>query len=129
MKSNEIDSLTVETQDFMKSVRNALKKAGALDRADCGALHILQTEYETYILAEKEIKKNGLVQVGKYGLTANPAINIKDKSCHQVLALMKEFGLTAKARQHIKKLDTPDEETPLDSFLKGQMDKARKESR
>ena len=46
-----------------------------------------------------------------------------------LLHFMKEFGLTAKARQHIKKLDTPDEETPLDSFLKGQMDKARKESR
>jgi phage terminase small subunit len=54
-------------------------------------------------------------------LLPNPLIKIAKDSQVAAMVILKEFGLTAKARTKLPQLTTETEDSPLDAFLKAQL--------
>lgn len=117
--------MRAETKKFMEAVKRRLKEANALDETDYAALLLLERGLDSFLCAGEEIDKNGLLQMGKYGMEANPAVTIADKAQHQILSVLKEFGFTAKSRQNIKQMQPKKEDSPLGKLIKSRLNKKK----
>lgn len=112
-------TLQRETDEYMKSVIQRLKDSGVIDEIDSGAMLMLAQNYDTYIKAMKILQVEGLTVEGKRGLiAAHPAVKIAKDAQTQAMAIMTEFGLTAKSRTKISKLNTSAADSPLTAFVK-----------
>ena len=115
-----------ETRRFMMAIRKKLKDSKILDNADVGALFMLESAFDMYVLARKSVAENGILTDGRYGKIVSPSVLVCDKTQHQVLSYLKALGMTLKERQNIRLLQTPEEDSPLTKFFK-EMDKRREE--
>lgn len=112
------DNVSQDTAKFMKAVIKELRQKQKIGIIDSGALNMLMTSYEMYLQATAILLLDGATVENRYGETVpNPAQTIASKNYNQVLAIMKEYGLTAKSRANLK--DPGDDETksPLEEFL------------
>lgn len=113
------DNVSDETAKFMKAVIKELRQKQKIGVIDSGALNMLMTSYEMYLQATDMLLMQGPTTTNKYGDTIpNPAQTIASKNYNQVLAIMKEYGLTAKSRVNLKDTNESEEDSPLESFLK-----------
>lgn len=110
-------NVSAETVKFMNSVIAELKSKQSIEDIDSGALHMLMTSYEMYLQATERLLNDGPLSTNKYGdIIPHPAQTIATKNYNQVLAIMKEYGLTVKSRTNMK-MYKEDEPGPLDRFL------------
>ena len=113
------DNYSDETKEFMKKVVKALNENGELTPMMEGVVGMLRDCYETYQKATRAIRQDDdvLQTTLKDELIAHPAVKIQMQANQQVLALMKELGLTTRSRKVIDKVGggEPDQLSLFDS--------------
>lgn len=104
-----------------------LKSNGVMEDVDTAALTMLARNYSMFIKASKQLEQEGLTVVSDRGnLSPHPAIKIAKDAQTSAMKVMAEFGLTAKARTKLPKLEaTTGADTPLESFLKSKKKEVR----
>ncbi len=119
-KFNIPADIEAEAKEYIQDVLDMLKSNGVMEDVDTAALTMLARNYSMFIKASKQIEKDGLtVESDRGNISPHPAIKIAKDAQTQAMKVMAEFGLTAKARTKLPKLEaTTGTETPLESFLK-----------
>ena len=113
------DTVSEETKKFMRNVIRELRDNMTLEIIDAGALNMLMTSYEMYLQATEKLLSEGGTLINFRGdQVPNPNQTIATKNYNQVLAIMKEYGLTVKARKNLKMNVEVTENSPLEEFLK-----------
>lgn len=109
-----------EAKDYMKNVLQRLEESGVLENVDTAALDMLARNYSMFIAASKQIEREGATITNVQGnIVKHPAVTIAKDAQVQAVKIMQEFGLTAKARTRLPKLDKKEEEdSPLEQFVK-----------
>jgi P27 family predicted phage terminase small subunit len=103
----------------MQDVLNQLENNGILEQVDKAALNMLARNYSMFIKASKELEESAMIVPNSKGtLVANPLIKIIKDSQVQAMNVMKEFGLTAKSRTKLPKLDGKEDDSPFEKFVK-----------
>lgn len=109
-----------EAKNYMTNVVNMLEDNGLMKDVDNAALTMLARNYSMFIKASKQLEKDGLTVVSDRGnIAPHPAIKIAKDAQTQAMKVMEKFGLTAKDRTKIAKLNSGDKElSPLEQFVK-----------
>ena len=109
-----------EAKDYMKDVILMLEDNSLMKNVDSAALTMLARNYSMFIKASKQLEKDGLTVVSDRGnIAPHPAIKIAKDAQIQAMKVMEKFGLTAKDRTKIAKLNSGDKElSPLEQFVK-----------
>lgn len=109
-----------EAKTYIQDVLEMLESNGVMEDVDTAALTMLARNYSMFIKASKQLEKDGLTVVSDRGnLSPHPAIKIAKDAQTQAMKVMAEFGLTAKARTKLPKLDAnTGTESPLEAFIK-----------
>lgn len=109
-----------EAKDYMKDVILMLEDNSLMKDVDNAALTMLARNYSMFIKASKQLEKDGLTVVSDRGnIAPRPAIKIAKDAQIQAMKVMEKFGLTAKDRTKIAKLNSGDKElSPLEQFVK-----------
>ena len=108
-----------EAKAYIQNVIEKLEETGIMDKVDNAALSMLARNYSTFIKASKQLEKDGLTVVSDRGnLTAHPLIKVAKDAQIQAMKVMVEFGLTAKARTKLSKMEKPEEDSPFEQFIK-----------
>ena len=109
-----------EAKTYIQDVLKMLEDNGVMEDVDTAALTMLARNYSMFIKASKQLEKDGLTVVSDRGnLSPHPAIKIAKDAQTQAMKVMVEFGLTAKARTKLPKLDAnTGTESPLEAFIK-----------
>lgn len=121
---SEVEGLEEATRRFIEAVGAALTGAGVLEDTDEGALRMLMLSYDMYVKASAELLRAGPILYDRRSEPrVNPAEKIAKTYYAQVLAFMREYGLTVRSRERIKSL-TPavDETSELAKWLAGGAD-------
>ena len=104
-----------DAKDYMQNVLEQLDSAGMLENVDSAALTMLARNYSMFIKASKQLEDEGLTVTSDRGnIAPHPAIKIAKDA--QTQAMM-EFGLTAKARTKLPKVEQ-DGYSPFEQFIK-----------
>lgn len=116
-----------EAKEYITDVITMLENNGVMEDVDTAALTMLARNYSMFIKANKTLEKDGLTVTSDRGnIAAHPAIKIAKDAQVQAMKVMAEFGLTAKARTKLPKLDTnTGAETPFESFIKNSKKEVR----
>ena len=108
-----------EAKEYMKTVISKLEQTRVLEDVDIAALDMLARNYSMFINASKQIEKEGTTFINTQGnVTKHPAVTIAKEAQVQAVKIMQEFGLTAKSRSKLPKLDKKEEDSPLETFVK-----------
>ena len=108
-----------EAKEYMKTVISKLEETRVLEDVDIAALDMLARNYSMFINASKQIEKEGTTFINTQGnVTKHPAVTIAKEAQVQAIKIMQEFGLTAKSRSKLPKLEKKEEDSPLESFVK-----------
>ena len=109
-----------EAKDYMKDVILMLEDNSLMKDVDNAALTMLARNYSMFIKASKQLEKDGLTVVSDRGnIAPHPAIKIAKDAQIQAMKVMEKFGLTAKDRTKIAKLNSGDKElSPPEQFVK-----------
>ena len=93
---------------YMQNVLEQLDSTGMLENVDSAALTMLARNYSMFIKASKQLEDEGLTVTSDRGnIAPHPAIK----------KVMLEFGLTAKARTKLPKIEQ-DGYNPFEQFIK-----------
>ena len=113
-------NLADEAKAYIKDVLFMLEQNGIMEDVDEAAIQMLAYNYSTFIKASKIIEEQGLTVTSDRGnIAEHPAVKIARDAQTSALRVMSEFGLTAKSRSKLPKLNNLDsEESPLESFIK-----------
>ncbi len=113
------DNISDDTKKFMRNIIKELREKMDLEQTDMGALNMLMTSYELYLQATENLLAQGPTKTNRFGEeVANPNQIIATKNYNQVLSIMKEYGLTIKARKNLKMNTDVEEDSPLEQFMK-----------
>lgn len=105
-------------KDYMKNVIDMLESNGVMETVDTAALTMLARNYSIFIKASKQLEEEGLTVTSDRGnITAHPAIKIANDAQTKAMKIMTEFGLTAKARTKLPRMETA-ESSPLEAFAR-----------
>lgn len=109
-----------EAKNYIQDVLEMLESNGVMEDVDTAALTMLARNYSMFIKASKQLEKDGLTVVSDRGnLSPHPAIKIAKDAQTQAMKVMAEFGLTAKARTKLPKLEAnTGVDSPLEAFIK-----------
>ena len=108
-----------EAKEYMKTVMSKLEETRVLEDVDIAALDMLARNYSMFINASKQIEKEGTTFINTQGnVTKHPAVTIAKEAQVQAVKIMQEFGLTAKSRSKLPKLEKKEEDSPLETFVK-----------
>jgi len=113
-----------EAKEYMEDVCDMLENNGVMENVDTAALTMLARNYSMFIKANKQLEKDGLTVTSDRGnISPHPAIKIAKDAQIQAMKVMAEFGLTAKARTKLPKLENVDtDDSPLMQFVKDSKD-------
>lgn len=116
-----------EAKEYMENVCDMLKSNGVMETVDEAALTMLARNYSMFIKASKQLEKEGLTVISDRGnIAAHPAIKIAKDAQTSAMKVMVEFGLTAKARTKLPKLDAnTGTDSPLEIFIKNNKKEVR----
>lgn len=116
-----------EAKEYITDVITMLEDNGVMEDVDTAALTMLARNYSMFIKANKTLEKDGLTVTSDRGnIAAHPAIKIAKDAQVQAMKVMAEFGLTAKARTKLPKLDAnTGDESPLETFIKNSKKEVR----
>nr|DAY33812.1 MAG TPA: terminase small subunit [Caudoviricetes sp.] len=109
-----------EAKEYIKDVLTMLESNGVMEDVDTAALTMLARNYSVFIKASKQLEKDGLTVTSDRGnIAAHPAIKIANDAQTKAMKVMVEFGLTAKARTKLPKLEAnTGNDSPLEAFIK-----------
>lgn len=109
-----------EAKSYIENVVNMLEENGLMEDVDTAALTMLARNYNVFIKASKQIEREGITVTSDRGnVSAHPAVKIANDAQVQAMKVMEKFGLTAKDRTKIAKLnDSCKELSPLEQFVK-----------
>lgn len=115
------ENLEPEAKAYIESVLEMLESNGIIDKVDDAALQMLARNYSTFIKASKMVEEEGLTfRSARGNIAEHPAVKIGRDAQIQAMKVMQEFGLTAKSRSKLPKLNNSSEEdSPLETFIKG----------
>ncbi len=120
------DDIQEEAKSYMQNVCDVLEAKGVMENVDTAALNMLARNYSMFIQATKQIEAEGITITTERGnIAAHPAIKIAKDAQTSAVKIMLEFGLTAKARTKLSKMATPDEDSPLEAFVKNSKTEVR----
>lgn len=109
------DTFSEATKRFMKTVVKELNEREELNPMMEGVLMMLMNCYESFIDASTQVRQEGTTTTNiKDEVVTHPAVGVQLKSNQQVLALMKELGLTIKSRRALE--NTKDDTSLLSLF-------------
>ena len=113
------EKLEPEAKEYIASVLKMLEETDIIEDVDDAAIKMLAYNYSTFIKANKIIEDEGLTVVSDRGnIAEHPAVKIGRDAQSQALKVMQEFGLTAKSRSKLPKLNSTDAEvSPLEAFI------------
>ena len=112
------EDIEQEAKDYMENVIEMLESNGVMETVDSAALTMLARNYSMFIKASKQLEEEGLTVTSDRGnIAAHPAIKIANDAQTKAMKIMMEFGLTAKARTKLPKMETV-ESSPLEEFAK-----------
>ena len=104
-----------DAKDYMQNVLEQLDSTGMLENV---ALTMLARNYSMFIKASKQLEDEGLTVTSDRGnIAPHPAIKIAKDAQTQAMKVMLEFGLTAKARTKLPKVEQ-DGYSPFEQFIK-----------
>ena len=104
-----------EAAEYIQGVLAELENRGVLENIDNAALDML-----AFIKASKQLEIDGLTVTSDRGnIAPHPLVKVAKDAQTQAMKVMLEFGLTAKARTKLPKMDKTDDEesTPLEQFI------------
>ena len=107
-----------EIKHYKKQVITMLKEMNLLDGADESSLQLLWDTYRVYLMCRDEIFEDGVTQQGMHGKIQHPSVNMMMSASKTMMNIMKDFGVTPKARQLMLGVTPEDENSPLNEFLK-----------
>lgn len=113
--------LCKEAKDYMQDVIRHLMDSEMIENVDTAALNMLSHNYNTFIMANKQLQKDGLTVTSDRGnISEHPLIKVAKDAQTQAMKVMLEFGLTAKSRAKLNGKESTDKElSPLEHFMKG----------
>lgn len=112
------EDIELEAKEYIQNVIKMLESNGVMETVDSAALTMLARNYSMFIKASKQLEEEGLTVTSDRGnIAAHPAIKIANDAQTKAMKIMTEFGLTAKARTKLPKLETA-ESSPLEEFVK-----------
>ena len=107
------------TNDYLKS-----KNGGVVPAEYICSLELLREYYKLFVELTEEISSlDSLVFVGRYGPQPSPLLTARDKACIRLESMMKELGLTFKSQKALKVSTAVAEESPLEKWTKGKIEK------
>jgi len=114
------NSLSDNTINAINGIIESLPDS-VIDKIDTISILLLSQNYELMTVSFNDIIKNGItLPNGKI----NPNYNVYNKMVTSIFQILKEFGLTAKARRYLPQLSAGTKEnSPLDDFLKNNPEK------
>ena len=121
MKKIELSKkIEPEALEYINEVLQMLEEKGIIEDVDDAAIKMLAYNYSTFIKANKIIEDEGLTVTSDRGnVSEHPAVKIARDAQTQAMKVMAEFGLTAKARCKLPKLNSKeDDDSPLETFIK-----------
>ena len=121
------NDIEAEAKKYIADVCDMLESNGVMENVDTAALTMLARNYSMFIKASKQLETDGLTVVSDRGnISPHPAIKIAKDAQIQAMKVMAEFGLTAKARTKLPKLDANNTtESPLEAFVKNSKKEVR----
>ena len=121
------NDIEAEAKKYIADVCDMLESNGVMENVDTAALTMLARNYSMFIKASKQLETDGLTVVSDRGnISPHPAIKIAKDARIQAMKVMAEFGLTAKARTKLPKLDASNTtESPLEAFVKNSKKEVR----
>lgn len=109
--------ITKDAQSFIDGVMKELSKARQIEDMDMITLQLLATSYSQYLIAAKDIAKNGAIQKSTSGREyIRPMFEVMNKSMAKVENAINSLGLSPQSRRKIK-TSIEDEPSALESFL------------
>lgn len=95
-----------ETAAYMRQITTQLKALGLLEGADEGGLTMICMSYDAMLAAHAEMRETGMFDVNKQGVAVpSAAFSIVMQTQTQLTKLLREYGLTSKARASLKRLE------------------------
>ena len=123
LKDNKVER---KVKAFMKVVRKFLASKNGGEMApewECSVM-MLEVYYEQFIRLCEEISNlDSLIEVGRYGPQPSPLLKARDATAIRLEALMKQLGMTLKSALSMDIAEPIQEESPLESFVKGKIEK------
>lgn len=115
-----------QTNDFMKAVKDFLtvKGGGEIPTEWSLSLLLLETYYKQFLLATYQLEDTeSLLVESRYGLVENGLLKIQSRAATRLEKQMTELGLSLKAGAKLGVTEPKKEDSPLDKFLKGNVEK------
>lgn len=111
-------TLTEQVKDYITSVIDWLEKEHKLESTDGMAIYTLAESYNTYLMAQEVIERQGLTVPGAHGgVTTNPVVKIARDSKLDAISIARDFGLTLASRGRIKETAKAVEPSPLQMLI------------
>lgn len=113
------DSMSDVTTYFIKQIINQLKDDNKISNDDQLSIYMLAEAMEEYIQAKEDVDTHGAVQSGDSGRRyVNPSCNLAHIAWGNVMAILKQYGLTTMSKGKIKYINNPNTQTdPLVEVL------------
>lgn len=115
-----------KTKKFMKIARSFLAKKNGGEVApewECSLL-LLETYYNQFIRLNKEIEGlESIIEDGRYGPQPSVLLKARDATAVRLESILKQLGMTLKAASTMEIIEPVVEESPLESFVKGKIEK------
>lgn len=126
MSENDKKKTEKMVKKFMKAVNAylAAKSGGKVEKAWGCSLMLLEEYYRQFITLTYEINNlDSLVVMSRYGEIPHPLLTARDKAAIRLESLMKSCGITFKEAAKLEVIETVQEESPLDAFIKNKVEK------
>lgn len=112
---------------FMKAARKFLAaKSGGTDVPTEWEISMimLETYYKEFLHLTIKIEQlDSLTIQSRYGEAPNPILTVRDRAAARLESLLKQMGMTMKSSVSMGAVEPQREITPLDTFLKKQIEK------
>jgi P27 family predicted phage terminase small subunit len=111
-------NLGLHGRRYWKEVGPDLLATGVFTMADFTAFLLLCDSIQVYAVAKEEIREGkSIVEDTDAGFRKSPYLAIKDQQHAQILTLLKEFGMTPRARENVSGYE-PDDDDPIGDLMK-----------
>lgn len=124
--AKKLSEVEKKTKKFIKNVRLFLasKSGGKVPLEWEASLTLLEEYYKMFIGLTLEINQlPSLVVDSRYGVVPHPLIAARDRAAIRLESIMKALGLTLKSALTMEIAEPVIEESPLDKFIQGKIEK------
>ncbi len=90
----------------MRQITSQLKELGLYEGADDGGLTMICMSYDAMLAAHEEMRETGMFSSNKMDMSVpSAAFSVVMQTQTQLIKLLREYGLTSKARASLKRLE------------------------